>query len=137
MIYLMGSMRSPRVRDVAAALRARRLEVFDDWHAPGPETDIYWQDYETSRGRTYLEALKGAHARNVCEFDKKYLDLASAGVMVMPAGKSAHMELGYMIRSNKPSYILLEHEPDTWDIMYRLATDVFYHIEDLVEEIAG
>lgn len=135
MIYLCGSLRHNRVREVAAALRAHRLEVFDDWHAAGPEADDIWQKYEIERGRTFREALYGKHARNVFEYDKRNLDAASAGVMVMPAGKSGHMELCYLIGQGKPGYILLEQEPERWDIMYRFATNVFYWTDELIKEL--
>lgn len=131
----MGSLRSERVRAVAAALRAYRQEVFDDWHAAGPEADDIWQKYEQARGHTYREALQGAHATDVFQFDRRHLDRASAGVLVMPAGKSGHLELGYLIGQGKPGYILLEQEPERWDIMYRFATGVFYSVDDCVQVV--
>lgn len=135
MVYLAGSLRGTRVRKVAEALRANRIDVFDDWHAAGPQADDIWQAYEMERGRTYREALLGAHATDVFQFDRANLDRSTHGVLVMPAGKSAHIELGYLIGQGKPGYILLEQEPERWDIMYRFATKVFYDIPDLVQEI--
>ena len=135
MVYLIGSLRHPRVRKVAAELRANRIEVFDDWHAAGPEADDIWQRYEQERGRTYREALAGKHARNVFEFDRTNLNRATAGVLVMPAGKSGHLELGYLIGQGKPGYILLESEPERWDVMYAFASSVYYEIPDLLQEV--
>lgn len=126
MVYLIGSLRHPRVREVAAALRAHRIEVFDDWHAAGPEADDIWQRYEQERGRTFLEALRGKHAQDVFRFDLANLNQASAGVLVMPAGKSGHLELGYLIGQGKPGYILLEQEPERWDVMYAFSSGVYY-----------
>jgi nucleoside 2-deoxyribosyltransferase len=136
MIYLISSLRHPRVREVAAALRARRLEVFDDWHAAGPEADDIWQCYEKERGRTFREALAGEHAQTAYKMDRTNIDRSSAVVLVMPAGKSGHIELGYGVGQGKPGYILLEKEPDRWDLMYAFATKIFYHIELLTEELA-
>lgn len=136
MIYLIGSLRHPRVRDVAAALRARKLEVFDDWHAAGPEADDIWQRYEQERGRSYREALKAKHAKMVLDFDRDNLNASTKAVLVMPAGKSGHLELGYIIGQGKPGYILLEQEPERWDVMYRFAKAVYYDTAELVEELA-
>jgi len=136
MIYLIGSLRHPRVREVAAALRARCVEVFDDWHCAGKEADEIWQRYEQERGRTFREALVSAHAQNVLRFDQTHLDRARAACLVMPAGKSGHLELGYILGQRKPGYILLEQEPERWDVMYGLATKVFYAVDDLVTEVA-
>ncbi len=48
-----------------------------------------------------------------------------AGVLVLPAGKSGHLELGYLIGQGKPAYIWMPEEPDRWDVMYRFADAVF------------
>lgn len=133
-IYVIGSLREPRVHDVATYLRSLGHEVFDDWRSPGPDTDEQWQAYEKARGRTYVEALAGTHADNVFEYDKKHLDAADAVVLVLPAGKSAHLELGYIIGKGKPGYILMDGEPDRFDIMYRFATKVVMDMEELEHE---
>ncbi len=135
MIYLTGSLRNPEVPRVANRLRADGHEVFDDWYAAGPEADDYWRKYEIERGRTYREALKGRAARHVFEFDKTWLDRSSVGVLLLPAGKSCHLELGYLIGQGKPCYILLDN-PDRWDVMYLFATKVFMSVEELAEELA-
>lgn len=135
MIYLIGSLRHPRVREVAALLRAHQLDVFDDWHSAGPQADDIWQTYEQERGHTYREALRGRHARNVLEFDQRHLNQCEAAVLVMPAGKSGHVELGYVLGQRKPGYILLESEPERWDVMYGLANNIYYNPDDLVKEL--
>lgn len=120
-IYLIGSLRNPKVPDIAQVLRQWGWEVFDDWHAAGPEADDYWQRYEQARGHDYKTALSGYAARHVFGFDKFHLDRASAGVLVLPAGKSGHLELGYLIGQGKPGYILLDGEPERFDVMYQFA----------------
>lgn len=135
MIYLIGSLRHPRVRQVAEAMRAHRLDVFDDWHAAGPEADDIWQQYEMERHRTFRESLRGRHAQTVLNFDRTHLDRCTAAILVMPAGKSGHLELGYVIGQRKPGYILLEQEPERWDVMYGLATNVYYWIDEIIKEL--
>lgn len=135
MIYLIGSLRHPRVRAVAAALRARKIEVFDDWHAAGPEADDIWQRYEMDRGRTFREALLGEHAQTAYRMDRRNIDRSRHVALIMPAGKSGHTEFGYGVGQGKKGYILLEREPDRWDLMYAFADSIFYHVDDLVEEV--
>jgi hypothetical protein len=134
MIYVIGSMRNTKIPLVAAELRKQGHEVFDDWYSSGPETDDFWQAYEKQRGRTFAEALAGAHAQDVFHFDKSNLDRCSGGVLVLPAGKSGHLELGYLIGSGKKGYILLDSEPDRFDIMYNFATRVFDNLTDLLNK---
>ena len=133
-VYLIGSLRNPAIPTIAARLRDVGVEVFDDWFAAGPDADDIWRDYEKARGRTYTQALEdGWHASHVWEFDKGHLDSADAGVLVLPCGRSGHLELGYLIGQKKPGYILLDN-PDRWDIMYLFARRVFTSLDDLVGE---
>ena len=109
--------------------------MFDDWFAAGPEADDYWRDYEQSRGHSFTQALSGFAAENIFRFDKRHLDRCNAACLVLPAGRSGHLELGYIIGSGKPGYILLEGEPDRFDVMYRFATGVFNSLEELIENL--
>lgn len=134
-IYLIGSLRNPWVPIVAEALREDGHEVFDDWYSAGPKADDYWQEHQQYKGLSYGEALKGYAARNVYEFDKTHLDRCAAAVLVMPAGRSGHMELGYMLGRGKKGYVLFDAEPERWDVMYQLANGVFFRIEELRKEL--
>lgn len=109
--------------------------MFDDWYAAGPEADDYWQKYEKKRGRSYSEALDGFAANHVFGFDKHHLDSCDVGVLVLPAGKSAHLELGYLIGQGKAAYILYDQEPDRWDVMYKFATGVFTDTQALLNAL--
>ncbi len=133
--YLIGSLRYGIVRDLAASLRQEGFEVFDDWHAAGPNADDIWQKYEQERGKSYVEALRGWHAENVFNFDYTHLSRADLGILVHPAGKSAHLELGFMLGKGKRGYILLDKEPERWDIMYRFATAIFTDVNALIREL--
>jgi len=134
-IYLIGSLRNPKVPDIAIRLREEGFDVFDDWYAAGPEADDYWQKYEKQRGHSYLEALEGFAANHVFQFDRAHLDTADAGVLVLPAGKSGHLELGYLIGQRKPGFILFDKEPERWDVMYRFAHAVSFTVDELVADL--
>jgi len=131
----MGSLRNPEVPKVAERLREIGWDAFDDWYAAGEKADDAWQAYETGRGRNFEEALDGYAANHVFSYDKHHLDRCSAGVLVLPAGKSGHLELGYLIGCGKPSYILYNQMPDRFDVMYKLATRVFRYTDELIEHL--
>jgi hypothetical protein len=133
MVYLIGSLRNPRIPELATRLRDEHpdVEVFDDWVAAGPEADDHWKAYETGRSRTYSEALAGYAARHVFEFDKFHLDRASHALLVLPAGKSGHMELMYAAYGvGAETAILLDPEDCRWDVMYQFIPHVLYTDED-------
>lgn len=134
-LYLIGSLRNPEIPDIAKRLRSEGLDVFDDWYAAGPEADDYWKKYEVGRDHTYTEALDGYAARHVFEFDKKHLDDCDAAVLALPAGRSGHLELGYILGQGKPGFILLEDDSDRWDVMYLFADAVCEDVDELVDVI--
>lgn len=134
-VYVIGSLRNPDIPQLSTKIREETgFEVFDDWFSPGPEADDFWKKYEEARGRTYEEALQGWAGKHVFEFDKHHIDRSDIGVLIMPAGKSGHLELGYMIGCGKPGYILMDN-PDRWDVMVQFAAGVFFDFKDLVAEL--
>ena len=130
-IYLIGSLRNPKVPEIALALRGLNYDVVDDWYAAGPEADDIWKTYEQVRGRGYIDALAGLHAGHVFSFDRYHLDRCDRAVLVLPAGRSGHMELGYVIGQGKPGYVLLDSAEGRWDIMYKFATSVHEDLDSL------
>lgn len=136
-LYLIGSLRNPDVPLVSATLRTFGHQVHDDWYAAGPRADDHWQEYEKDRGKTLSEALRTPAAQNVFHFDKQYLDWCDAAVLLMPCGKSGHLELGYAIGTGKRGYVLMLEEPDRWDVMYAFTDGLFTDIYDLAEELSS
>jgi hypothetical protein len=132
-VYVIGSLRNLKVPRTASALRLAGYDVFDDWFAAGPRADAHWHVYEEQHRRHgYSEALAGYAARHVFEYDRQHLDWADAGVLVMPAGKSGHLELGYLAGQGKPVFVLFDQEPKRWDVMYCLAQGVYFTFTDLL-----
>lgn len=138
-IYLIGSLRNPEVPKIAAAIRNLGFNVFDDWHAAGPTADDEWKRYEQERGRTYIDALRnGEAAEHVFSFDEYHLNTSDIGVLVLPAGKSGHLELGLLGGQGKPIFILLAPDDVRWDVMYKFAQrgqGVCSTLEDLLIQL--
>ena len=134
-LYLIGSLRNEAIPPLGNALRSLGFEVFDDWFAPGPEADDFWQKYEKGRGRSYGDALQGHAGKHVFEFDKGHIESSDLCVLALPAGKSGHLELGYFLGKGKPGYILFPEEPERWDVMYQFATGVFFDLGSLTDRL--
>jgi hypothetical protein len=134
-IYIIGSLRNPEIPNIANLLNSIGMEPFADWWGAGPEADDWWKKYNEERGITYEEALRDWAATNVFEFDKKHLDRCDAALLVLPAGRSGHLELGYSAGRGKPSFILADDKlgVERWDVMYNFATEVFMTTEEMLE----
>ena len=134
-IYIIGALRNKAIPEFANELQQLGFEAFADWFSPGPDADDFWRDYSKARGLTYKQALESYAARHIFEFDKYHLDRCDLAVMLMPAGKSGHLELGYTIGRGKPGYILFDGEPERYDVMVQFATDIFFDKQELFDKL--
>jgi len=134
-IYLIGSLRNLEIPEIGVALRNAGFDVYDDWWSASEDADDWLQGYYKRRGFSHKEMLKSYASKHIFELDYRHLNRCDIGVLVMPAGKSGHLELGYMVGRGKPGYILFDKEPDRFDQMHQFANDVFYTKEDLVNEL--
>tara|TARA_Y100000296_G_scaffold66371_1_gene78375 strand:+ start:1438 stop:2058 length:621 start_codon:yes stop_codon:yes gene_type:complete len=137
-VYVIGSLRNPRIQVIAQELREHlECEVFDDWYAAGPEADDYWKAYEQARGRSYPQALQGHAAKNVFKFDRTHLEAATDVVLVAPAGKSGHLEFGWAAGKGKRAfYHFPDQDEERWDVMLQFATGVSVGMEQLLEQMS-
>lgn len=123
-VYIVGSLRNPEIPRISNLVRDAGYEPFSDWYGGGPTADDTWKSNELAQGRTYVQALRGYLAQNTFALDKRHLDRCNAAVMVMPAGRSAHLEFGYITGQGKPGIILYPGEPaadERWDVMSAFA----------------
>lgn len=132
-IYVIGSLKNDEITKISKLLREQGFEVFDDWKAPGPDADDYLRDYYRDRGLTYSEILESHGVQHVFNFDKHHLDRCDCALLVMPAGKSGHLELGYTVGKGKPGFILMDQEPERVDVMHSFATKVFMNKEEMID----
>lgn len=134
--YLIGSLKNPDVMKVAMQIEKEypEVEAFCDWLYAGPEADDYWQTYTRDRGLSYRQALSTAHAQHVFSFDKLHLDRADFGILVMPAGKSGHVEMGYLVGKGVPVILHVPEAPERYDVMPGLFCGL---VTTSIEELLG
>lgn len=125
-IYLASSWRNKRYPEVLAALRAAGHEVYD-FRNPAPgNTGFSWSqidpDYSEWTEWDIIEALNDhPAARRGFELDMNALDACDACVLLMPCGRSAHLELGYAVGMGKRTMVLLERGIQEADLMWKMA----------------
>lgn len=142
-LYLIGSLKDPNFPEVAGALREAGHDVFDDWRGGGHDGDHRWREYELiERDRGYAEAVYAPFAANGREFDRCNIDLCEAVIAVCKLntlpGRSSIAELGYARwAKGKHTYVLLNGDPDEWDLMLPLVVKRFFtNTGQLLEALA-
>lgn len=133
-IYLIGALKNWKIINIANKLRKEGFEVFDSWITPGPEADEFLRKYSKKRGLTHKEIMNDWSTEHIFKFDKFHIDRSDIIIMIMPCGKSGHLELGYAIGKGKKGYILFDKEPKRFDVMHRFA-EIFYDINELIKNI--
>lgn len=133
-IYLIGSLRNPNIPRVGDRLREQDWDVFDHWHSAGKDADQEWRDYELARGHNFQQALNSLEAQHTFAFDLKHLTRCDTALLICPAGKSGHLELGWKLGRGAPGFILHD-APDRFDLMYRFATAVYATEDEMLSSI--
>lgn len=123
-IYVASSWRNVQHPAVVESLRAMGHEVYD-FRNPAPgQKGFAWQDCgESTDGRTVQDYRKKINHQTAVEgfaFDKDALDWSDTCVLVLPCGRSAHLEAGYACGQGKRVIWLLSEDKFEPELMYRL-----------------
>lgn len=147
-IYVASSWRNTMQQGVVHTLRAAGYEVYD-FKNPAPGDDgFHWSEIEGGWKGWDAEKFKAAldHPIAVSGFDRDMdaLRACDVCVLVMPCGRSAHLEAGFAVGAGKPTLVILENgEPE---LMYRMfgtenvCTSLFQalaHLEEIAATVGG
>lgn len=136
-IYVASSWRNTSQQYIVKVLREAQHEVYD-FRNPRPgdggfrwlEIDTNWKSWDPW---TFRAALDNPVAEHAFANGWEAMKWADAGVLVMPCGRSAHLEAGYFVGAGKPLYILLsDGEPE---LMYKMATDLCVNAAELLDRL--
>lgn len=125
-IYVASSWRNDYQPDVVRGLREVGHEVYDfrnpteDNHGfHWSEIDLAWESWSVDK---YVDGLAHPLAEDGFKNDFEAMQWASACVLVLPCGRSAHLEAGFFVGRRKPLLILARQiEPE---LMYKMADSI-------------
>lgn len=110
-IYVASSWRNPIQGHVVERLRAAGHQVYDFKNPPG-RAGFSWRevdpDWEKWTPEAYLKGLKSPEAQAGFRADADAMEWADTCVLVLPCGRSAHLEAGWMSGQKKRLVILLD-----------------------------
>lgn len=133
-VYVVSSWRNEFQQGVVRDLRDAGMSVYD-FKNPEPgndgfrwsEIDPKWKEWAPEQ---WAAALKHPVAQIGFENDLSGMIWADVGVLVLPAGPSAHLEAGWMAGQRKPVYAYIppgvRPEPD---LMYNLLAREAIHTD--------
>lgn len=139
-VYVASSWRNTFQEFVCQTLKAAGIDHYD-FKNPEGGTGFSWEQVKPGPGFTLVEPLDGTevklkgsdyvhlddylgmieHPRAVEGFaaDMAAMERADTFILILPCGKSAHLELGWAVGAGKRTAILLE-SPIEPELMYRM-----------------
>lgn len=134
-VYVASSWRNEQQPLVVSRIKEAGFEVYDFRHPAPQNTGFHWSEIHPEwRQWTPVEfrtALAHPVAAEGFQLDMEALTAADVAVLVMPCGRSAHLEAGYCAGSGKPLIILLDHDSEP-ELMYRMAASICIGIDEVI-----
>lgn len=141
-IYLASSWRNDLQPGVVSSLRTAGHEVYDFRHphlGPGEggggfawaELDPEWESWTAEQ---YREALNHEEAADGFASDLAGMEWADTCVLLLPSGRSAHAEAGWMAGKGK-RVIVATFGPTEPELMYLLFDGIATSPDELVDEL--
>jgi len=145
MIYVASSWRNSVQPTVVGALRSAGMEVYDFRHPDDGDDGFHWSQVygrpgdaaEWTDGVPAEEMVAGLdHPLAVTGFglDMAAMEKCDTCVLVLPCGRSAHLELGWFAGEGRRTAILLD-DPCQPELMYRMVDFLTPSMDELLRWI--
>ena len=137
-IYVASSWRNQYYPEVVNRLRTAGHQVYDFRNPPHGGTGFHWTDIDPDAPNwtfpQYAQGLTHPLAERQFAADLQALQWADTCVLVLPCGRSAHTEAGWMAGAGKKviAYIPEMVEPE---LMYKLFRAVAGDLDSLIETL--
>lgn len=140
-VYVASSWKNEVQPSIVEFVRNVGGEAYD-FKNPGPEHQgFHWTEVMPSWDREagvcdqheYLEAIDKPRAIEGFGNDMNAMLWADACILVLPSGRSAHLELGWFVGQDKPTAILLDGPLVTPELMYRMVDCIATDLSELKE----
>ena len=139
-IYLASSWRNPRQPAILAALREAGHQVYDFRNpAPGEhgfawsQIDPSWESWTVAQ---YIAGLQHPIAKHGHSRDQGAMEWADTCVLLLPCGRSAHIEAGWCQGSGRPT-LVLSLAPCEPELMYLSLHSVHGSLDSLLSGLAS
>ncbi len=124
-IYLASSWKNTEQPDFVGLLRSWDYEVYDFRNPKPDEHGFHWAEidpeWESWKPERYIEALGTPLAEAGFKLDWDGMNWAECCVLLLPCGRSAHLEAGWFVGAGRP-VVAIALEPTEPELMYKMLT---------------
>lgn len=135
-VYVASSWRNQYQPAVVKDLLVNNHEVYDFRNPPGKagfqwkDVEEGWQSWSMEQYRRLLQTHRDAAFGFVADY--RGMQWADTCLLVLPCGRSAHLEAGYFNGASKRLIILIP-EPIEPDLMYLMAQHICLSMEEVLK----
>ena len=133
-IYVASSWRNDVQPYAVELFRSRGNEVYDFKNPRPGDNGFHWSEIDPAwlgwNPEVYRDLLRHPIARAGFESDFDAMKWADTFVLLLPCGRSAHLEAGWTIGAGKPTLIVLHEDKFEPELMYLLAAEIVTNLED-------
>ena len=137
-IYVASSWRNDRQPDVVNKLRYKGHDVYDFKNPPN-RSGFAWEQLDPNWERwgadQFIMHLSHPDAKAGFREDMWHLGNADLTVLVMPCGRSAHLELGWAVGRGQRTAVLLSVSRSEPELMWKMADLITTSLYDLARWI--
>ena len=134
-IYVASSWKNSFYPDVVKRLEDEGHDVYDFRNPPYGGTGFHWSDLDENVEKwtfeDYSEGLRHPLSQKQFDADLMSMDWADTCVLVLPCGRSAHTEAGWMAGKGKRVFVFMPEMQEP-ELMYKLFDGVVNDINDLI-----
>ena len=139
-IYIASSWQNKEYEQVLNTLRLEGYETYDFKHPENKELSSFdWEKLDKEYNRWTCSDFKKAlnHPETIKAFQKDFQAMQEADfcVLLLPCGRSAHSEAGWMKGKGKKVFILDLSENPKPELMYKMYDDYLTETMELIERI--
>lgn len=137
-IYVASSWRNPDQPEVVDRHRARGFEVYDFRNPPGragfswSEIDPWWRSWTAEE---YVAALEHPLAVAGYASDFAAMQWADTFVLVLPCGRSAHLELGWAVGAGKCT-VIITRDGEEPELMAKMVDHIAVGLDDALDYLS-
>lgn len=138
-IYVASSWRNVLQPRIVSLLRESGNDVYDFRNPSDNNNGFHWSEIDNNwqqwTATEYRQQLSHPIAEKGFKYDFDAMAWADVCVLVLPCGRSAHVEAGWMSGQNKPTFVLMMAK-DEPELMYKIFTKVCTTETELIYELS-